>query len=338
MTTSSPTASRSNPNHNFEFITNSSSGVMLDSVVAHQKEVKKILFLLKEQQVGRSFIFSGPGGIGKKKIAWAIAQALTCEKMNTLACGLCGACLRAKSHQSEHILFIEPEGIQLKIDQAQTILSFLNLQGSGQNRCIIIDEAQQMNATFANALLKTVEEPPQGTYFFFITSNYTSLLSTLRSRSLHFSFNPLTASEMRQAIQKSSLSFESWMLEASRGSLGLLQKMNEDASSELREKSKELLVLILKEKKHFLSLLWRDEFRDRSQSLEILRFWQMLLRNSIFGKSESIDLTECLGKYSYEFALDFWYELTLLEVEIMQQKDPVLLIEKLWSDFIYEAQ
>lgn len=317
---------------NLDSMPMSVAGSLLKSVVGHQQEIKKILFLLQQQKAGRSFIFSGPSGIGKQKIAWAIAQALTCERQFP-ACGQCGSCLRAQSHHSEHILYVAPEGLQLKVDQAQDILSFLNLQGSGKRRCILIDEAQQMNPAFANALLKTVEEPPVGTYFFFITSNYTSLLSTLRSRSLHFSFHPLPEAQLREVVARLQLPYESWMLEAARGSVGALHKLGQEASSELRQKAAEIFMLLNKEPEHFLSLLWREEFKERAQSLEIVRFWQWFCRDAYFGRLDPKDLMGVLTLQSKEFLLKVWQELIIIETEIMQQKDPILLIEKLWSEF-----
>lgn len=310
----------------------SQSRILLQQTRGHKVEIQKILFLLREQKMGRSFILSGPSGIGKKQVAWGLAQALTCEKQFP-ACGQCGSCLRAASHHSEHILFIEPEGLQLKVDQAQEVLSFLNLQSHGKRRCILIDESQQMNPAFANALLKTVEEPPPGTYFFFMTSNYTAMLSTLRSRSLHFVFHPVPEAELRSWANTRSEDIQPWMLEASRGSFGALQKLSQESSSELRSKAQEILVLLFQEKQHFLSLLWRDEFKDRAQSLEIVRFWQYFLRDLYFGKSDSVELRQVLQNTNSAFILKIWHELIQIETEILQQKDPVLLIEKLWSDF-----
>ena len=92
------------------------------------------------------------------------------------ACGICGSCLRIAQGQSESMLEIRPDGQFIKVSQASEIINYLSLQQWGRARAVIIDDVQRMNMQAANSLLKTLEEPPERTYFFLLTINYSMLI------------------------------------------------------------------------------------------------------------------------------------------------------------------
>jgi len=114
-------------------------------------------------------------------LAWATAQMLVCEA-ESQPCGSCGPCLRVASKQSESALLIEPKGLTVKVEQVKDVLNFVSLRTLGRARVVILNEAENLGLQAGNALLKTLEEPDEKTYFILLAKSRESLLTTIRSR------------------------------------------------------------------------------------------------------------------------------------------------------------
>lgn len=125
--------------------------------------------------------FTGGEASGSLELAWRLAQRILCERENA-PCGECGNCRRVESRQSESVFFAEPDKGVIKLESAHEILAFLSLQRIGKARVVIVGEAQKLNPQAANALLKVIEEPPPETFFILVTTEFSQLLPTLRSR------------------------------------------------------------------------------------------------------------------------------------------------------------
>lgn len=170
----------------------------------------------KESRLAGTLLFSGPSGIGKKHAALALAQAVVCEKGVEGACGECGSCLRIEKGQSESLLQISPDGAQIKIEQARDALQFIGLRTLGRGRAIIIDQAHLLGPQAANALLKSLEEPPAATHFILVTPLAAAVLPTIRSRSQLVRFKPLSDSDLAKILGDQA---DEWVIEAARGSV-----------------------------------------------------------------------------------------------------------------------
>ena len=132
-------------------------------------------------------------------------------------------------------MIVEPDGPQIKIDQARSVLEKLSMRSLTENRVIILDQAQSLNPQAANSLLKMLEEPPAGTFFFMIAPTQSGLLPTLRSRSRVVQFHPLTYDQIMTKDKSPS-----WMIKASAGSFEKLRLLQEPAEQQLRLKAVEL--------------------------------------------------------------------------------------------------
>lgn len=173
----------------------------------HQLTLKPLITAASENRLAGTLLFAGPSGIGKKRSALTLAQALVCEtpldqRVEEAGCGECGPCLRIAKGQSESLMVVEPDGAQIKIEQARSVLQFLNLQKLGRARVIIIDQAHLLGPQAGNALLKSLEEPPSGTYFILISHLPNAILATLRSRSQLVRFKPLSDESMRKILSR----------------------------------------------------------------------------------------------------------------------------------------
>lgn len=198
---------------------------LLDRIQGHRETLDTLLQSAARDRLASTLLFSGPSGIGKRLAAMALAQTLVCERKEEKACGECGPCLRMEKGQSESLLMIEPDGAQIKIEQARDVLQFVSLQKLGRARVVIFDQAHTMNPQAANSLLKSLEEPPAGTYFILITPLAASMLATIRSRSQLVRFRPLTDQELAKILGEGA---DPWIIESAQGSVEKAQGLMED--------------------------------------------------------------------------------------------------------------
>lgn len=166
-----------------------------------------------------AFLFAGPDGVGKKQFALQVAKSFLCEKSTALkSCGECRVCRRAdkftfptseKKEDYEKVFISEYADVGQVIPFKRSILvnAIRELEREanfrpyeGKARFFIIDDADKMNPQAANALLKTLEEPPETTYIFLITSRYNSLLPTIISRCQVLQFQPIEKTEIEKFL------------------------------------------------------------------------------------------------------------------------------------------
>ena len=180
---------------------------------------------LETNRVHHAYRFEGPDGTGKEMAAFALAQALVCAGGDPLGCGRCDACRRAVTFSSERphaplhpdlrIIergFYPPEILGQRTEESKDIsvhqIRAIVLANAafppheGRARVFILRRAEEMSIGAANALLKTLEEPRQGTHFILLTSRPDRLLPTIRSRTLPVRFAPLPDAIVRGILTK----------------------------------------------------------------------------------------------------------------------------------------
>ena len=199
---------------------------LIDQLVGHRETLEPLFRAHANDKLAATLLFVGPSGIGKKKAALVLAQALVCETNKGAApgCGECGGCLRIEKEQSESLMIVEPDGASIKIEQARDILQFIFLQKLGRARVVIIDQAHLLNPQSANALLKSLEEPPAGTHFLLISHMAASMLPTIRSRSQLVRFRPLSKPELAKVLGDEA---DPWILDMANGSVEAAHRFGE---------------------------------------------------------------------------------------------------------------
>lgn len=143
-----------------------------------------------QQQVGsrrlaHAYLLAGENGLGKRHFARAVARLLLCSAAdNSGACGKCRSCILFQSLSNPDLLVIGPEDSRvIKIDQVRQLTEFATRTGhSNTRKIIILEQAEALNTNAANALLKTLEEPPGDTVLLLVSDNPGRLLATIRSR------------------------------------------------------------------------------------------------------------------------------------------------------------
>lgn len=197
---------------------------ILEALIGHRDRMEPLLTAHEKGRLASALLFAGPAGVGKKFAARGLAQVLVCERGNPrAACGECGPCVRIEKGQSEDLLEIAPEGSQIKVEQIRDVIKFISLQKLGRARVVIIDEAHLMGPQAANALLKSLEEPPPGTYFILVTASAGAMLATIRSRTQLVRFSPLEKEELAKILGPSA---DPWVIESAHGSVETAERLS----------------------------------------------------------------------------------------------------------------
>jgi DNA polymerase III subunit delta' len=155
-----------------------------------------------------SLIFAGPEGIGKRHAAVALAQLFNCAspagEPSPDACGHCASCRRIARGVHADVLIIEPgETGAIKVDQArQAIERSAYRPFEGKRRVVIVDDADAMEASAQNALLKTLEEPPAASTFVLVTARPDVLLPTVQSRCQRLRFARLSPADIADVLMR----------------------------------------------------------------------------------------------------------------------------------------
>ena len=151
-----------------------------------------------------SLIFAGPSGVGKSMMALALAQFVNCLSPlgENDACGECASCRRIVRGVHADVLRIEPgETGSIKIDQIRDAIERSAYRPfEGRRRVVIIDRAEQMIVNAQDAILKTLEEPPNASTFILITDTPDTLLPTIRSRCQRLRFGRLSPADVAEVL------------------------------------------------------------------------------------------------------------------------------------------
>jgi len=156
-------------------------------ILGHDRQKEILTRALEAEHLAHAYLFAGPDGVGKRLAALALVRAMFC--LNGSGCGQCAACRKMDHRNHPDLHFIEPDGTSIKIEQVRALQKELYFKPLEANCKVgLIDHAELMTIAAANALLKTLEEPPGSALLILLSSQPQRLLETIRSRcqSLHF--------------------------------------------------------------------------------------------------------------------------------------------------------
>jgi DNA polymerase-3 subunit gamma/tau len=157
---------------------------------------------IKNDRVAHAYIFSGARGVGKTTAARILAKALNCVHGPTAEpCGECDSCKEIAAGTSLDVIEIDAASNR-GIDQIRELREMVRYApAASRSKVVILDEAHMLTGEASNALLKTLEEPPDRVIFVMATTEPENLEDTIRSRSQHFHFRALTFNEIADRVK-----------------------------------------------------------------------------------------------------------------------------------------
>ncbi len=191
-----------------------------DEIRGQDHVVRALRSAVRDDRVSHAYLFSGPRGTGKTSSARILAKALNCEApVDGEPCGTCTSCVEITQGNSLNVHELDAASNN-GVDAMRDLVAHASLGTPGRWKVYIVDEVHMLSTAAANALLKTLEEPPSHVVFVLATTDPQKVPPTIRSRTQHLEFRLLGSETLH----------------------GLLESVNADAGLNLDEEALEAAV------------------------------------------------------------------------------------------------
>ncbi len=216
----------------------------LQDIIGHARQLSLLRESLRHGNLAPAYLFTGPEGVGKRTAALEFGRAALCRSLPEDGCGRCRSCLQIErgGHPDFVLVAVEEGKRLLKKEQVTDMQRFLSLTPAwGDRKFALVDDADSMNINSANAMLKTLEEPPAGTLIVLVSSNPGALLPTVISRCRKVGFGSLREPEVEQVLLNRGVGAEeaavaASLADGSPGSVAALESESWKKSSAVLEK------------------------------------------------------------------------------------------------------
>ena len=263
---------------------------MFQDILGNDKIKELLQETIKNEKVSHSYLFIGQAGIGKKMLAKEFAKAVLCLE-NNKCCDICKSCLEFDSQNNPDFVLIEPEGNNIKIEQIR------NMQRKVQEKPIIsskkiyiIDNADLMTQEAQNALLKTLEGPPEFVTIILIGENENAFLATIKSRCMILHFNSISNLDMKKYLEDNyHMNVTSNMLDVFHGSIG--------KAIEIKDKQETYLLIEQAienlEKEDLIDLIKKLDilYTSKEEILDMLDYINIILLKK---SKQNVKYTDCI--------------------------------------------
>ncbi|MBI4456372.1 MAG: hypothetical protein HY644_10780 [Acidobacteria bacterium] len=295
-------------------------------------------------------LLAGPEGVGKKTFALLAAQYLNCRSpLPGDVCAGCTACLKISRRVHPDVRLIAPEGSQIKIEQMRELSSDLQFRPfEGKRKVYVIDEAEKLNESATNSILKTLEECPYYAWIALVTAHPATLRPTIRSRCSVSRFGPVESSQIENLLrQRGEEEAKARVLSRlSGGSIAEALKQDWDQIEKERGRALSLLDSLSRpESFHGVRSFWTKlttEERTRQRLEDLFRTLLVLLRDMLMLKegrpSEVVhfDIIPRLEKsaalYSFATISELERQIRVALQEAQRNLNPQILLESLYFE------
>jgi len=331
-------------------------------IIAQDRALTPLRSALRRGALHHAYLFGGPEGVGKGRAARLLAQAANCEApadggaRRDDPCGTCGPCRKIAKGIHPDVLVLSEERAMAKagtweprsgrspskdivVDQVRDVVDRrLSLRRfEGRRRFVIVDPADAMNPQAQNALLKTLEEPPEDTTLVLVASSPDALLPTIRSRCLRVPFAPLPAETIAARLVAEGHAPDAARLAAalSGGSLGRALALDDEALAAQREAVLAAAALGPDDAGAWLAFA-KERAEDREAAAELCDLLLVWLRDVAAlqagaGPLALADLAEATGRVARAVtpaeALRRRREVARTAAALRQNASPVLALE-----------
>ncbi|GIV92454.1 DNA polymerase III subunit delta' [Chloroflexus sp.] len=329
-------------------------------VYGHEWAIEQLRSNIRSQQVAHAYLFTGPQGLGKSLLALRMAQALLCEQQTGDPCLQCRSCRRIDhgSHPDVRIAGMETQAAAAKAEDAarQKELKIATIREwqrdlalrpyEAPRRVLILHDADRLSEEAANAMLKTLEEPPDyATLLLVAHSN--ELLPTIVSRCRVLRLRPLPREQVASALRDQGASKDQAEILAawSNGRIGWAINLFNDPSAQTARRECLDALIALSSAPITSGLQWAEErakeYRagDQATVLMWLELWQSWWRDVMYvaaGCDEAItnidrrpELTALAGRVTPATAFAFLQQIMTVSRQLLENVNPQLALEHL---------
>lgn len=318
--------------------------VLLRDIKGQENAVKYLNNCLESGRVSKSYLFSGPQGVGRALAAKAFIMSFFCQSKDFEgnACLECPACARAGSLSHPDVTWIKPEkNKKIKIEQVRQIKDILNLKPYEAPLTVcIIEDAHMMTIEASNALLKVLEEPPDESLIILISNKKELLLETVISRCTEVRFRYLPISDTKEIISANSGIDEDtayFLACFSQGSPGMGLEMIEEGVLERKKGVVDTLENIMIEKES-ANMVWDED--NKNNLLEDLEMLIMIFRDVALAKEGAGDMVidkdiadtgfaDLFKAYSIDKMYGIVEDLVKLKLALIRNVNPKLVAQVL---------
>lgn len=200
-----------------------------DELIGQEHVVQTLRNALLEGRIAHAYLFTGPRGVGKTTVARLLAKAVNClAEQHQRPCGTCASCQAIAEGRAVDVIEMDAAS-HTSVDDAREIIERVQFRPtSGAYKVYIIDEVHMLSTAAFNALLKTLEEPPDHAIFVLATTENHKVPATILSRCQRFTFNrhtiAATVLHLKQIAIEEGVTLEQGVAEAiARASTGSLR-------------------------------------------------------------------------------------------------------------------
>ncbi len=270
-------------------------------IIGHSREIGVLKNSIKSGRLSHSLLFSGPEGVGKRLVAFSVARALNCANpVEGDSCGKCADCSLMDSSTHPNLIRLFPvdkkgeaasDGL-IKIDHAREVQAALRYRVERGKKAVIIDGADRLMPAAANALLKTLEEPPADSIIMLVSSRASELLPTIISRCHRVNFRPIPVDALGRSLEEEGGLSKDDAIALARlcgGSMGAaLRYLNGGAFEKRKEALDRLGALAPGDADGALRLA--EELSKRDDLDEILEFMKIWYRDRVVAAEGAAEL------------------------------------------------
>lgn len=175
---------------------------ILEEIVGQEHVKKALANAISLNKIAHAYLFTGPRGTGKTSTARILAKSLNCVNGPTVTpCGKCASCVDIANSTPLDVVEIDAASNR-SVNDAQNILEKIQYAPvNGKYKIYIIDEVHMLTVQAFNALLKTLEEPPENVVFILATTEVHKVLDTIKSRCQRFDFKRITTDDIAKHLK-----------------------------------------------------------------------------------------------------------------------------------------